>query len=420
MLIAIAFIPEDIISGHLLVNLFFQYPIMFPLLFFGNLITIFFTYNYILAFVKKHLLQSETIVDNSYDIYRQEKNTGSLIYIILMSSFLIFFSWAGGTIMGTIFVITLLSILFAITRLKTYTTGSSKWNTPLGKLTKYEFVLFGFNIGILLTAIYLVHDSIGENSYDYHPYQDRDCTDEKIDPDVDLRSADLRGFELDRCDLTNRDISNSDLRGARLLGTDFSGSDLSGSDLSEHNLEYSMVSTYFHGSNLSGANFENSRIAYLVGVDSSYTNFNSSDMRYCDFSNANSSYANLVNADLTACSLQNSTFFEADFSNAYLSYDKEHFQNMKKYESDQNMSVAYGVNWTWEIVKVDLSTNLTGTNLSYSDLSGADLSYADLSYADLTNATLSQDWADLTGVIWYYTICPDGTNTEESGSCSAS
>ena len=67
----------------------------------------------------------------------------------------------------------------------------------------------------------------------------------------------------------------------------------------------------------------------------------------------------------------------------------------------------------------DLSNaKLSGANLSYADLSYANLSYADFSYSDLTDATLSQ--AELTGVTWYYTICPDGTNTGDSGNCSVS
>ena len=40
--------------------------------------------------------------------------------------------------------------------------------------------------------------------------------------------------------------------------------------------------------------------------------------------------------------------------------------------------------------------------------SAAILSYANLNAADLSNA-------DLTGVNWYYTTCPDGTNSDDNG-----
>ena len=69
-------------------------------------------------------------------------------------------------------------------------------------------------------------------------------------------------------------------------------------------------------------------------------------------------------------------------------------------------------------IKADSAADLSNADLSNANLSGAILSYADLSNANLSNATLFQ--AELTGVTWYYTICPDGTNTGESGSCSAS
>ena len=102
------------------------------------------------------------------------------------------------------------------------------------------------------------------------------------------------------------------------------------------------------------------------------------------------------------------------------------------------------VNWSWmdlsnfyhpypmdsqilDLSNANLShTNLREADLSYANLSHADLSYAwflmsnlsytDLSYANLSNAT-NLFSVDLTGVTWHYTICPDGTNTGESGSC---
>ena len=82
--------------------------------------------------------------------------------------------------------------------------------------------------------------------------------------------------------------------------------------------------------------------------------------------------------------------------------------------------------------------NLKATNLNYTMLQGADLTGADLRYtwltgADLTGADLRQAglivaylfganltgaWlggADLSGTIWYGTICPDGANSDDNG-----
>ena len=66
-----------------------------------------------------------------------------------------------------------------------------------------------------------------------------------------------------------------------------------------------------------------------------------------------------------------------------------------------------------EDLQYELAADLSGV-----DFTGAILSNSDFSYADLTDATLTQ--AELTGVTWYYTICPDETNTGDSGNCSAS
>ena len=57
--------------------------------------------------------------------------------------------------------------------------------------------------------------------------------------------------------------------------------------------------------------------------------------------------------------------------------------------------------------------NLSNANLRFAFLNDADLSYADLSHADLSNANLN--YANLIGVYWYNTNCPDGTNSDDNG-----
>jgi uncharacterized protein YjbI with pentapeptide repeats len=74
-----------------------------------------------------------------------------------------------------------------------------------------------------------------------------------------------------------------------------------------------------------------------------------------------------------------------------------------------------------------------GVNVASADLTGANLSHARLdqsrfSYSNLTNANFSDtnftganlsyattDGADFTNAIWSTTICPDGANSDRSG-----
>jgi hypothetical protein len=60
-----------------------------------------------------------------------------------------------------------------------------------------------------------------------------------------------------------------------------------------------------------------------------------------------------------------------------------------------------------------VSARLKFANLTNANLSGANLKDADLFLANLTGADLTG--ANLNGATWQYTICPDGTNTENDG-----
>ena len=88
---------------------------IFPIIFFCILILLILSYNFILEFVKKYFLNGQNNVDDSYDFYKKEKNTGSLLYIGLISLFL--FSDF------TTFILSLLGSLFVISKVKTRITG---------------------------------------------------------------------------------------------------------------------------------------------------------------------------------------------------------------------------------------------------------------------------------------------------------
>ena len=59
---------------------------------------------------------------------------------------------------------------------------------------------------------------------------------------------------------------------------------------------------------------------------------------------------------------------------------------------------------------------LWSANLTNVDFTGANLSYSDFSYSNMLGAKLEN--ATLTGAKWYYTACPDGTNSGKTGSCA--
>src|SRR5438093_507104 len=62
------------------------------------------------------------------------------------------------------------------------------------------------------------------------------------------------------------------------------------------------------------------------------------------------------------------------------------------------------------------SANLARANLSGADLTGANLGGANLTNADLAGANLTA--ANVKGVVWFNTICPDGTNSDANkGTC---
>jgi len=81
------------------------------------------------------------------------------------------------------------------------------------------------------------------------------------------------------------------------------------------------------------------------------------------------------------------------------------------------VQIQNDINWqnqTRDLRNADLSgADLINTYLFDADLSNAYLSNADLTGADLTGADLTG--AELAGVHWWYTTCPDGTNSQDNG-----
>lgn len=98
--------------------------------------------------------------------------------------------------------------------------------------------------------------------------------------------------------------------------------------------------------------------------------------------------ANMQGANLNGAQLENASLVGANLQDA----------NLNKVQLQSHAQLSYA-------------------NLHDANLHGADLTGANLTGADLTGANLHR--ADLTGVIWSNTTCPDGTNSNNDGGTCA-
>ena len=277
-----------------------------------------------------------------------------------------------------------------------------------------------------------------------------------------LASADLSGLDLAGADLAGADLTGADLAGANLSGADayqgtFANANVTsanltkvtlfkasmvGADLARANLTDAQVENCaLAGSNLSAANFTGATISavssggitgvpsvlprgwslrdgFLIGFAADLTNadltgadLTRTDLRYATLTGVKLAGTRLAGANLLGVTSGKVTgvpaslpahwqlrrgfligpgafLFGADFSGAKLAGDLESIQG------DQ-------ASFT--------SANLTGADLAGAELCNSYLNNANLSHADLRGACLNP--ADLVGVIWSDTTCPDGSNS---------
>ena len=144
------------------------------------------------------------------------------------------------------------------------------------------------------------------------------------------------------------------------------------------------------GANFSGANFSG---LYIPNSIFQAVRLNDSNMSYSNLSNSNFTYNHKI------------------YNEQYLEYDAciNEGGNCSTYA--EATLERWGID-NFSGLKYHWSTNLTNV-----DFTESNLSYSDFSYSNMVGANLKD--ADLTGAIWYYTICPDGTNSGKTGSCSA-
>ena len=261
-----------------------------------------------------------------------------------------------------------------------------------------------------------------------------------------LNGANFSGADFGRTIFTGAFFSNTKLFGVTILNSELSGADMSNSLISDfyatnlyscpdslpdnftcvvfdeysssHNSSLSIIvgpSTRFSGHNAFLSPYRLKEIfSDYSGINLSGLYFPNSEFYHTIMANGNMSYSNLSNSRFS----YNESLYDSLLSQYNRWCEGEDASNSSFYyegciaERDSEMLDPMGIDKI-EDLQYELAADLSGV-----DFTGAILSNSDFSYSDLTDATLSQ--AELTGVTWYYTICPDGNNTGESGNCSAS
>ena len=156
------------------------------------------------------------------------------------------------------------------------------------------------------------------------------------------------------------------------------------------------------------ANLKNASLSYSNLSDASFVNANlrGSDGLFSTFHRTD-----FTSATMSSGIFRQSDFTDAQFVGAQLTYTEFRYSDM----SGVNLTNAWiygGGDW----LMVDLSyADLTNAMMYDLDLRYANLTGADLTGADLAYLNTSYGPADLTGVTWSNTTCPDGTNSDNNG-----
>ena len=263
------------------------------------------------------------------------------------------------------------------------------------------------------------HQLIGDLSYSETYEEDFDG-----DGVIDI-SETYRIIVLSCTEITFEDLTGADLGGAEMMSTDFRYVDLSFSNLSDAYAEPISCDGY-----MADASPEE---------DYNATIWDKTTFLHSDLSNALAMYMYAPGVAMACSILDGANFTDSYFSNeTYISFVEHLGRNGSLFDmnsavnaifsgADMMGASLFGNNFTSASFDGAMLTgaeieenNFTNADFSGSDLTGAigsgnDWSGANLSYADLTDSDL--DFSDSTGVIWYFTTCPDGSNTYSGGSC---
>ena len=258
-------------------------------------------------------------------------------------------------------------------------------------------------------------------------------------PGVDLSLlTDLAGLTFPAVDLSGASFYGSDLSGADLsavtsfAGTDFTGVDLHGADLQGVDLTGDSLSG-IHSGDLTGTPAALPTgwaigAGYLMGpgVDLSFnTDLAGLTFPAVDLSGASFYGADLSGADLSAVtSFAGTDFTGVDLHGADLQGVDLTGDSLSGIHSGDLTGTPAALPTGWAIgagylmgpgVDLSFNTDLAGLTFPAVDLSGASFYGADLSGADLSAVT-SFAGADMAGVTWSNTTCPDHSNSDTNGS----
>jgi len=245
---------------------------------------------------------------------------------------------------------------------------------------------------------------------------------------TNLKEADGTSFQhgqQNRLNLTGADLSFStlslpfaDLREANLSRSELGGiggANLSGADLSYARFERAnLTDVDLTGANMFGIRgndvhgcpaFLPAEFTCIVDLDSSlysndivgpYVNLYGAQLRSANLSNTNLSHVTLSGANLDGANFSGAIMFGLSAKNL--------------------QACPFSLPVYWHCVNGNLvgpHSDLSGADLTDTDLSEFNLTGANLRNSDLTGANLTN--TNLTDVIWDWTTCPDGTNTENIG-----
>ncbi len=206
---------------------------------------------------------------------------------------------------------------------------------------------------------------------------------------VDWSGCDLAGADLGGAVLTGADLSSANLTNANATGAQLNSADLSAATLENTDLDNATVT----GADLTGTDLTT---AQLTGLQSgSITGTPVLPGGWVIYNGYLAGpYANLTGADLAGLTEIQGVLGGANLTNANLT----------------GASLP--------------SADLTGTNLTDADLTSADLADSSLTQTNFTDANLTDanldgayfDSTTLTGVTWYNTTCPDGSNSNSHDS----
>ena len=266
---------------------------------------------------------------------------------------------------------------------------------------------------------------------------------------TNLRGTNLEGANLIDVDLGDNDLSGNNLRNARLNGTRANGTNFAGSNMSGVTMSYgsTLVGATLTDATLTGASL--GLYTDMSGANFTNANMNGVVMYYATLNGAVLTGANLTGANLNYADLTHATVLGTDLTNATVHDAKLQFSNL----SGSNLTNV-NLGWTNLSYATLTGVTLTGTNFNSANLNGvssggiagsplgmldgkdvtwmviggylvgpgANLAGADLSGLDMTNADLAGsalDGADIFGITWSNTTCPDGTKSfDEGDSCA--